>query len=113
MTRKMLRGFSLLVAPLLVMQFTSGTAFAKKKKKGAPAEDAQPAATDSGGGGGMTFSPEEVHQDEPGKAGKKKPMSFTPEAVAPTGPPGPPSKVLERALKLYDAEDYANASIEL
>ena len=35
---------------------------------------------------------------------------FQPEA-APTG--GPPSKVLERALKLYDAEDYANASIEL
>ena len=114
MTRKMLRGFVLLVAPLLVMQVTSGTAFAKKKKKGAPAEDAQPAATDSGGGGGMTFSPEEVHQDEPGKPGaKKKPMNFTPEAVAPTGPPGPPSKVLERALKLYDAEDYANSSIEL
>jgi tetratricopeptide (TPR) repeat protein len=115
MTRKMLRGFVLLVAPLLVMQVTSGSAFAKKKKaKGAPAEEAQPAATDSGGGGGMTFSPEEVHQDEPGKPGaKKKPMTFAPEAVKPTGPAGPPSKVLERALKLYDAEDYANSSIEL
>jgi tetratricopeptide (TPR) repeat protein len=114
MTRKMLRGFVLLVAPLLVMQVTSGSAFAKKKKKGAPAEEQQPAATDSGGGGGMTFSPEEVHQDEPGKAGaKKKPMTFAPEPVKPTGPAGPPSKVLERALKLYDAEDYANSSIEL
>ncbi|MGZ3404923.1 MAG: tetratricopeptide repeat protein [Polyangia bacterium] len=62
----------------------------------------------------MTFEPEEVHKDTaPATGGKKKPMSFTPEAVKPTGPAGPPSKVLERALKLYDAEDYANASIEL
>ena len=60
----------------------------------------------------MSFAPEEVHQDEP-SAKKKQPMTFTPEAVKPTGPAGPPSKVLERALKLYDAEDYANASIEL
>ncbi|MGZ3427077.1 MAG: tetratricopeptide repeat protein, partial [Polyangia bacterium] len=62
----------------------------------------------------MTFEPEEVHKDTaPATGGKKKPMSFTPEAAKPTGPAGPPSKVLERALKLYDAEDYANASIEL
>ena len=40
-------------------------------------------------------------------------MTFTPEAVKPTGPAGPPSKVLERALKLYDAEDFFAASIEL
>lgn len=116
MTRNILRGFVLLVAaPLAMMTVTPGTALAKKKHKAssstaAPAtEDSQAPAGDSGGG--MTFTPEEVHQDAPGKG--KKPMSFTPTAIAPTAPPGPPSKVLERALKLYDAEDYFNASIEL
>ena len=62
----------------------------------------------------MTFEPEDVHQGRADAGGKKKaPMSFTPEAVKPTGPAGPPSKTLERALKLYDTEDYSNASIEL
>src|SRR6476469_1080836 len=99
MTRNAVRGFGLLASFALVMSIT-GTAQAKPKKH-------------KGGGASMTFSPEEVHQDEPSSGGKKKPMSFTPEAVKPTGPAGPPSKVLERALKLSDAEDYTNASIEL
>ncbi len=116
MTRNTLRGFGLLAAFVMVIPITSHDALAKPKKK-KPATDttSQPADAgggDAAGGGGMTFAPEEVHQDAPG-AKKKAPMSFTPEAVKPTGPAGPPSKVLERALKLYDAEDYTNASIEL
>jgi tetratricopeptide (TPR) repeat protein len=117
MTRDTLRGFGLLAAFAFVMQLTTVTALAKpKKKKGGGDSSSPPAASDSGGG--MTFQPEEVHQDTAPaatapSAPKKKPMAFTPEAVKPTGPAGPPSKVLERALKLYDAEDYSNASIEL
>jgi tetratricopeptide (TPR) repeat protein len=117
MTRNALRGFGLLAAFALVMSITAGAAQAKPKKhKGSSGGDSTPPpAADSGGG--MTFAPEEVHQDAAPKGadsgGKKKPMTFTPEAVKPTGPAGPPSKVLERALKLYDAEDYSNASIEL
>ncbi len=38
-------------------------------------------------------------------------MEFQPEEV--TKSTGPPSKVFERALKLYEGEDYYNASIEL
>jgi tetratricopeptide (TPR) repeat protein len=114
MTRHTLRGFGLLAILALVMSVTTGAqAKPKKGKKGG--EASPPPAADTGGGGGMSFTPEEVHQDAPSSTGggKKKPMNFTPEAVKPTGPAGPPSKVLERALKLYDAEDYSNASIEL
>ena len=113
MTRNTLRGLGLLAAFVLVIPVTASSAHAKPKKKKQPAADtSQPADSGGDSGGGMTFTPEEVHQDAPGK-GKKAPMTFTPEAVKPTGPAGPPSKVLERALKLYDAEDYTNASIEL
>src|SRR2546423_748509 len=112
------RGIGLLAAFALVMQVTAGAADAKPKgKKKGGAEAPPPAAADTGGGGGMTFEPEEVHKDtapaagDNGKKGNK--MKFTPEPARPTGPAGPPSKVLERALKLYDAEDYANSSIEL
>jgi tetratricopeptide (TPR) repeat protein len=111
----MLRGFAPLAAFAGVMLLTAGLASAKPKKKGGSAPASPPPAADSGGGG-MTFEPEEVHKDTAPAAssgGKKKPMNFAPEAVKPTGPAGPPSKVLERALKLYDAEDYYNASIEL
>ncbi|HEY2749539.1 MAG TPA: hypothetical protein VGL86_33195 [Polyangia bacterium] len=108
----------LLAAFALVIPVTASSALARKPKKhksSGTTETTPPA--DSGGdanaGGGMSFAPEEVHQDAPGGKGKKAPMTFTPQAIAPTGPAGPPSKVLERALKLYDAEDYANASIEL
>src|SRR5512137_2354493 len=38
-------------------------------------------------------------------------MEFQPEEV--TKSTGPPSKIFERALKLYEGEDYYNASIEL
>ncbi|HEY3356318.1 MAG TPA: hypothetical protein VGQ83_23905 [Polyangia bacterium] len=47
-----------------------------------------------------------------GKAeGGNPSMEFAPEEV--TKSTGPPSKVFERALKLYEGEDYYNASIEL
>src|SRR6185437_15588301 len=117
MTRNTLRGFGLLASFALVMSITAGNAQARKPKhhKGGAAAEPAPAPADTGSsGGGMTFQPDVV-TEQPSTSGKKKaPMSFTPEAVSkPAGPAGPPSKVLERALKLYDAEDYANASIEL
>ena len=112
MTRNTLRGLGLLAAFALVIPITATSAQAKPKKHKSSGGETSPPPADSGSsGGGMTFEPEEVHKDEPGK--KKAPMTFAPEAVKPTGPAGPPSKVLERALKLYDAEDYTNASIEL
>ena len=37
-------------------------------------------------------------------------MTFSPESQAKAGPA---SKTLERALKLYDAEDYTMSTIEL
>ncbi|MDB4970482.1 MAG: Tetratricopeptide repeat protein [Myxococcales bacterium] len=115
MTRNSLRGTGLLAAFALVMQVTSGAADAKPKKKGGSQASPPPAADTGGQGGGMTFEPEEVHKDTApsDSGGKKGKMKFTPEPARPTGPAGPPSKVLERALKLYDAEDYANSSIEL
>ena len=41
---------------------------------------------------------------------KPRPMTFSPESQAKAGPA---SKTLERALKLYDAEDYTMSTIEL
>jgi tetratricopeptide (TPR) repeat protein len=107
----------LLVTALVVISFTSG-AFAKKKKKGGGHEAPPPADS----GGGMTFEPEQVERKDadsppppPANGGsarpvKKAPMAFSPESMA---KPGPASKTLERALKLYDAEDYPMSSIEL
>jgi tetratricopeptide (TPR) repeat protein len=46
-----------------------------------------------------------------GGSGDGPSMEFAPEEVTKTT--GPPSKVLERALKLYEGEDYYNSSIEL
>src|SRR5437588_11467919 len=115
MTRNTLRGFCLFAVTALVISITGGSALAKPKKhKGGGDTSAPQPAADSGApaGGGMTFEPEDVTKKDTGSK-KKAPMAFTPEAVKPTGPAGPPSKVLERALKLYDAEDYSNASIEL
>src|SRR5207253_536128 len=69
-------------------------------------------------GGDMTFEPESVERtDEP----TETPQPRAPRAPArakvtrpvQTGPAGPASKTLERALKLYDAQDYPMASIEL
>jgi tetratricopeptide (TPR) repeat protein len=44
-----------------------------------------------------------------GKGGKGGDMEFEPESAAST----PPSKTLERAIKLYDKKDFFSASIEL
>ena len=97
---------------------TPDLAHAKKKKHGG---GGQPAAGDSGGG--MTFEPETVEKKdaEPEAAPapapkaaapkqKPRPMTFSPETA---GKAGPASKTLERALKLYDAEDYTMSTIEL
>src|SRR5262245_66333550 len=43
------------------------------------------------------------------KKADKKDMEFEPESAAST----PPSKTLERAIKLYDKKDFFSASIEL
>src|SRR5688572_19641878 len=43
------------------------------------------------------------------KKGDSKDMEFEPESAAST----PPSKTLERAIKLYDKKDFFSASIEL
>jgi hypothetical protein len=43
------------------------------------------------------------------KKGKGGDMEFEPESAAST----PPSKTLERAIKLYDKKDFFSASIEL
>ena len=103
-------------ACVVVIGLTAGEAMAKKKKHGGGAEAAPPADS----GGGMTFEPETVERKDAdstpaaGKKQKAKPMTFTPDAVAkPAGPAGPATKTLERALKLYDAEDYPMSSIEL
>src|ERR1700755_1022815 len=46
---------------------------------------------------------------DPKKGADKKDMEFEPESAAST----PPSKTLERAIKLYDKKDFFSASIEL
>jgi tetratricopeptide (TPR) repeat protein len=114
MTRSPFRLLALLLLPALVITVTQGAADAKKKKKGGAA--AEPA------GGDMTFEPEAVERKDatpaPAEAPpppvtkkqKSRPMSFSPEQVAKAGPA---SKTLDRALKLYDAQDYPMASIEL
>jgi len=102
-----------------VIGLTSDAAAKKKKSKNGGA-----AAPAESGGGGMQFEPETVERKDaepapaeappPPKATrqKAKPMTFS----QPSGPPPPAgqaSKTLERALKLYDAEDYPMSSIEL
>ena len=106
---------SVAVATLLAVTFAAPCAFAKKKKKGddAPAD----------AGGTMTFTTDDTGQPPPANTpapadngGKKgKPAAA---AVKRTGPvtvvqAGAPSKVLERAVKLYEGEDYFSATIEL
>lgn len=94
-----------LVASLAVTLVTS-PAFAKPKKK--PAQQS---------GGDMTFEPEAVEQSEapPQATTSTKPAVGAKKKVAATstGPAGPASKTLERAIKLYEADDYPMASIEL
>jgi tetratricopeptide (TPR) repeat protein len=105
-----------LTALLLACVMAVTPAHAKKKKKGG--SDAAPPPADSGGG--MTFEPETVERKDADtapaatattpKKQKARPMTFAPESQA---KPGPASKTLERALKLYDAEDYTMSTIEL
>src|SRR6478736_3367805 len=47
--------------------------------------------------------------DKGAPAGKAGDMEFEPDSAAST----PPSKTLERAIKLYDKKDFFSASIEL
>ncbi|HJZ87375.1 MAG TPA: tetratricopeptide repeat protein [Polyangia bacterium] len=49
----------------------------------------------------------------PAAAQKKSGMKFAPDPVKSAPATGPASKTLERALKLYENEDYYSASIEL
>jgi tetratricopeptide (TPR) repeat protein len=117
-SNRTLRGLGMAAAALVVTQLTTGVALAKGKKKGgsssSPAAEPAPAAAPASGGD-MTFEPDAVDNGKKPQQ-KSKPMNFQNEgarAVAPTGPVGPGSKTLEQALKLYDSEDYTNASIEL
>jgi tetratricopeptide (TPR) repeat protein len=121
MNRNPLRPFFLLF--LITALLLGPTALAKKKKKGGGG--GSPPAQSSGGGG-MTFEPEAVEHGQ-----EEAPPPPPPPAAAPAhtesapvkkrphvvhhdaGKQGPASKTLERALKLYDAEDYPMASIEL
>src|SRR5262249_44487447 len=48
----------------------------------------------------------------PAEGGNVK-MKFAPDATKSGAAAGPASKTLERALKLYDSEDFYSASIEL
>ncbi len=104
------------LAAISVIAFTSGPAHARKRKKHHTTEAPPPADS----GGGMTFTPEAVeHNEGDAVAPSRHQRAAQPAAdtsaqlTAPTAPPGPPTKTLERALKLYDAEDYPMASIEL
>ncbi|HWE26846.1 MAG TPA: hypothetical protein VHB97_02540, partial [Polyangia bacterium] len=63
---------------------------ARPKKHKGGGDTSPPPAADSGGaaaGGGMTFEPEDVTKKDAGSR-KMAPMTFTPEAVKPTGPAG-------------------------
>jgi tetratricopeptide (TPR) repeat protein len=100
---------------LLCLVMLATPALAKKKKGGG---GAPPPPADSGGG--MTFEPETVERKDadptPPPAATKKPTAVTKKAPVFVGEPpkaGQATKTLERALKLYDADDYPMASIEL
>ena len=93
MNRHLLR--NTLACAALAALFVPGLASAKKKPEpGAPA---------------MTFDTSEATP----QAGKKAAAKDGGLAFAPEAPSAPASKVLERALKLYDQEDYYSATIEL
>src|SRR5262245_41790976 len=54
--------------------------------------------------------------NEPAPGQPTEGLKFKPDPVGKGAPPaqaGPASKTLERALKLYESEDYYSASIEL
>ena len=101
------------VFALAVIGFTP-LAHAKKKKHGGGSS-----APPAGDGGGMTFEPDSVERkdaDAPPADTPVKKKATRPAITYSNEPPakaGPATKTLERALKLYDAEDYPMASIEL
>ncbi len=92
----------------LATSLLGAPAYAKKKPP------ATTAASDD-----MTFEPEEIDKADADKAAaqghkKKRATDSTTAVAAPDAShAGPPSKTLERALKLYDSDDYATSSIEL
>src|SRR5258706_8752820 len=98
------------LAALVVMGLTPA-AYAKGKKKGGSSPPEQ--------GGGMTFEPDvgqspEEPPTKPPPTGKKHDGTVAaPAHVAPSGPGGPPTKTLERALQPYESDDYSMSSIEL
>src|SRR5262245_30581420 len=98
---------------LLCLVMLATPALAKKKKGGG----GSPPPADTGGG--MTFEPETVERkdaDPTPPPTAKKPAAVTKKAPVFVGEPpkaGQATKTLERALKLYDADDYPMASIEL
>jgi tetratricopeptide (TPR) repeat protein len=103
MNRHLLR--NTLACAALAALFLSAPASAKKKPEpGAPA---------------MTFDTTEATPQGGKKAATKDATGAAPGskdgglAFAPEAPSAPASKVLERALKLYDQEDYYSATIEL
>ena len=110
MNRTLVRGLTFLVAPLVVGMLAATPALAKPKSK--PKADA----------GDMTFDVDTVGPDgqptsAPAPTGSK-PTKAAPgptvrKSTGPQKPAGAASKTLERALKLYDTEDYAMSSIEL
>ncbi len=110
MNRTLVRGLTFLVAPVVVGMLAATPALAKPKSK--PKADA----------GDMTFDVDTVGPDgqptsAPASTGSK-PAKAAPgptvrKSSGPQKPAGAASKTLERALKLYDTEDYAMSSIEL
>ncbi len=97
---------------LSVIFLTTLTSVADAKKKKPPADN-------SGGGGDMTFEPEAVGHDDaktppppPQQGTKKKPVVASRPMGNPNAPAGPASKTLERAIKLYDAQDFPMSTIE-
>ncbi len=112
MNRTVVRSLALFVAPIVAGVLTTGVADAAPKKK-------KPADND------MTFEVDSVGPGEgappptSGKPASSKPaappagMSVKKSKPADNKPAGAASKTLERALKLYDTEDYAMSSIEL
>ena len=94
----------ILLRCLVVSLLSTGIVFAAPPKKG---------------GGDMTFEPETVEHAKPTPAPapvappKRTHRGKMQSPSEPAPAPGAQTKTLDRALKLYDAKDYATATIEL
>jgi tetratricopeptide (TPR) repeat protein len=99
----------------LSLALGASPAFAKKKHATQPADSAAPATAPATAGGGMTFEPEAVGNgdDKAPPAAKPTTKKGARAAAVSAQTNAAATKVLERALKLYDAEDYTTATIEL